>query len=77
MGSRTIKKLQEDQADGRKAGDVILDANSNKSIRGTVTLQFVDNNNAVIKVNQPLTIALADELMLEPFEYIFRFKKND
>lgn len=77
VGSRTIKKLQEDQADGRKAGDVILDANSNKSIRGTVTLQFTDNNNAVLKVKQPLTIALANELMLEPFVYTFRFKKND
>ena len=77
VGSRTIKKLEEDQADGRKAGDVILDANSNKSIGGTVTLQFIDNNNAVIKVKQPLTIPLANELMLEPFVYTFRFKKND
>jgi hypothetical protein len=77
VGSRTIKKLQEDQADGRKAGDVILDASSNKSVRGTVTLQFTDHNNAVIKVRQPLAIALANELMLELFVYTFRFKKND
>lgn len=77
VGSRTIKKLEEDQSDGKKAGDVVLDANSNKSIRGTVTLQFVDNNNAVIKVKQPLTIALANGLMLEPFVYTFRFKKYE
>ena len=77
VGSHTIKKLQEDQADGRKAGDVILDAHSNKSIRGTVTLQFVDDNHAVMKVKQPLTIELANELMLEPFVYTFHFKKND
>jgi hypothetical protein len=77
VGSRTIKKLQEDQADGRKAGDVILDANSNKSIRGTITLAFLDNNNAVIKVQQPNTIALANEFMLEPFVYTFHFKKTD
>jgi hypothetical protein len=77
VGSRTVKKLQEDQADGGKAGDVILNANSNKSIRGTVTLKFVDNNNAIIKVTQPLTITLANDLMLEPFVYTFHFKKND
>jgi hypothetical protein len=77
IGSRTVKKLQEDQADGKKAGDVILDANANKSVRGTATLQFIDNNHAVITVTQPLSIALANDFMLEPFVYTFRFKKND
>ena len=77
VGSRTIKKLEEDQPDGRKAGETILDANSNKSIRGTVTLQFADYNNAIIKVRQPLNIELANGLMLEPFTYTFLFKKND
>ena len=76
VGSRTIRKLEEDQPDGRKAGDVILDANANKSIGGMVTLHFVDASNAVIKVKQPRTIALANEFMLEPFVYTFRFKKN-
>jgi hypothetical protein len=77
IASRTIKKLQEDQPDGRKAGEVILDASANKSIGGTATLQFIDNNNAVIKVKQPTTVALANELMLEPFVYTFRFRKKD
>jgi hypothetical protein len=77
VGSRTIKKLQEDGADGGKAGDIIMDANSNKSVRGKVTLQFIDNNNAVIRITQPGTIALANELMLEPFVYTFHFKKAD
>ena len=77
VGSRTIKKLQEDQPDGKKAGEVILDASANKSVGGTATLQFVDNNNAVIKVKQPDAIALAHGLMLEPFVYTFRFTKKD
>jgi len=51
--------------------------NSNKSIHGTATLQFVDNNTAVIKVKQPLSIELANGSMLEPFVYTFRFIKND
>ncbi len=77
VGSRTIKTLKEDQPDGGKAGDVILDANSNKSIRATVTVHFNDAQNAIIKIEQPVTIALAHELMLEPFVYTFRFKKSD
>ena len=77
VGSRTIKKLEEDQPDGRKAGEVILDAGSNKSINATATLQFVDNNNAIITVKQPLTIALAHGFMLEPFVYSFRFTKSE
>ena len=77
VGSRTIKTLKEDQPGGGKAGDVIMDANSNKSIRASVALHFIDENNAVIKVKQPVTIALSHELMLEPFVYTFRFRKND
>jgi hypothetical protein len=77
IGSRTIKKQTEDGPDGQKAGDVILDASSNKSVGGTVTLQFVDNDTAVIRIKQSRTITLAHELMLEPFEYTFRFKKSD
>lgn len=77
VGSRTVKTLQQDQPGGGKAGDVIMDASANKSIRASVTLHFVNDNNAVIKVQQPVTIALAHELMLEPFIYTFRFEKND
>ncbi len=77
VASRTIKTAQQDQAHGIKAGDTILNAGSNKSIRGTITLRMVDNNNVVIKIQQPLTIALSYGLMLEPFVYIFRFKRND
>jgi hypothetical protein len=51
--------------------------NSNKSIRGAATLQFVDYNTAIIKVAQPLPVELANELMLDPFVYTFRFKKSD
>ncbi len=77
IGSRTIKKATEDGPDGQKAGDVILDANSNKSVGGTVSLQFVDASTAIIKVKQSRTITLAHELVLEPFEYTFRLKKSD
>ena len=77
VGSRVVKKLEQDQPDGRKAGEIVLDANSNKSINATATLQFVDQNNAVITLRQPLTIALAHEFMLEPFVYTFRFKKSE
>jgi hypothetical protein len=77
IASRTIKKLAEDGPDGRKAEEVIMDASANKSVGGTVSLQFVDNNTAVIRIKQSRTITLANELVLEPFEYTFRFKKSD
>ena len=77
VGSRTIKKLEGDQPDGRKAGEIILDAGSNKSVNATATLHFSDNNNAIITVKQPLAIALAHDLMLEPFVYSFRFRKSE
>ena len=51
--------------------------NSNKSVRGTATLQFVDDSTAVIKVAQPNTVELANGSMLEPFVYAFRFSKSD
>ena len=51
--------------------------NSNKSIRGTASLQFIDNNTAIIKVARPNPVELANGLMLEPFVYTFRFKKSD
>ncbi|MCY7422223.1 MAG: toll/interleukin-1 receptor domain-containing protein [Chitinophagaceae bacterium] len=77
IGSRTIKTLKENQSDCGKAGDTILDANSNKSIRAAVTLHLVDKNTAIIKVQLPAAIALAHELILEPFIYSFRFKKSE
>jgi hypothetical protein len=77
IGSHTIKRAQADQANGKKAGDIILDAWSNKSIRGTADLQFVDKSNAVIKVRRRQPVELTDELKLEPFEYTFHFKKDD
>ncbi|RYZ26840.1 MAG: toll/interleukin-1 receptor domain-containing protein [Chitinophagaceae bacterium] len=77
VGSRIIKKLKEDGPDGKKAGDVIMDANANKSVRGTITLQFVAQQHAILIVTQPQTIALAHEFMLQPFVYTFHFKKNE
>lgn len=77
VGSRTIKTLEEDQADGKKAGEVIREASANKSIGGKATLHFVNNNNAVLKIQQFRTIVLSDELLLEPFVYTFRFRKEE
>ena len=77
IGSRTIKTLQQDQPDGGKAGDVIMDASSNKSISGRARLQFVTNSTAVIKVERPTAVSLANELTLPPFVYTFRFKKSE
>jgi hypothetical protein len=77
VSSRSIKRAQENQADGKKAGDTISDASATRSIYGTASLQFVDGNNATVVVKQTQTIELTNELKLEPFEYRFHFKKKE
>ena len=77
IGSRTIRTIKEDQATGGKIGDTLMDAGSTKSIRAYATLQIIDNKNIVIEVKQPMAITLAHNLVLQPFVYLFRFKKNE
>lgn len=69
IGSQTIKTDSN--------GDTILNAGFNKSIRGTITLRFVDKKTAIIKVRRTEPAALGYGLTMAPFEYSFRFKKED
>ncbi|MGI8581177.1 MAG: toll/interleukin-1 receptor domain-containing protein [Chitinophagaceae bacterium] len=77
IGSQTYKILKEDQPDGGKAGDTIMNAGSNKSIRSSVTLHLINNKIAVIKVKNPVATELSHGLVLQPFVYSFRFTKTD
>ena len=77
IGSQTYKILKEDQPGDGKAGDTIMNAGSNKSIRASVTLHLINNKIAVIKVQKPVATALSHGLVLEPFVYSFRFTKTD
>lgn len=77
IGSQTYKILKEDQPGNGKAGDTIMNAGSNKSIRASVTLHLINNKTAVIKVQRPVATELSYGLVLKPFVYSFRFTKTD
>jgi hypothetical protein len=77
IGSQTYKTLKKDQQDGGKAGDTVMNAGSNKSIRASVTLLLVNNKTAVIKVQQTKATPLNYGLVLPPFVYSFTFTKAE
>lgn len=77
IGSQVYSILKHDQEGIGKAGDIIMDKGSNKSIRGTALLQFIDNQTAKIKVARTTPVELEGGLILKPFEYLFTFKKLD
>ena len=52
-------------------------ANANKSVYGKATLEFVNDNTAVIKVTQPNSVELSNGSVLKPFVYTFQFSKRD
>ncbi len=74
IGSQTYKILKEDEQGGGNAGDTVMNAGSNKSIRASVTLHWTNDKTAVIKVRQTKSTALNYGLVLPPFEYAFTFK---
>ena len=77
IGSQTYKTLKKDQQDGGKAGDTVMNAGSNKSIRASVTLLLVNNKTPVIKVQQTKATPLNYGLVLPPFVYSFTFTKAE
>ena len=77
IGSHIYKILKQDAPGDGKAGDTVLNAGSNKSIRASVTLHILDNKTAIIKVQQPASTELSHGMILKPFVYSFRFSKLD
>lgn len=77
VGSHVYKILTQYAPGAGKAGDTVLNAGSNKSIRASVTLNILDNNTAVIKIQQPAPTELSHGMILKPFVYSFRFSKLD
>ncbi|MEO6636640.1 MAG: hypothetical protein ABIN25_00095 [Ginsengibacter sp.] len=58
-------------------GETLMNAGSNKSIRASVTLQLLNSNTAIIKIQQAQATELSHGLVLQPFVYTFRFTKVD
>ena len=77
IGSQYYRISKEDQPGNTKTGDTIMNAAANKSIRASVTLHLVNNNTAVIKMQQPAATELSHGFILKPFVYSFRFAKTE
>ena len=69
--------LKENRPGVGKAGDTLMNASSNKSIGAAVTLQFINNTTALVKVQRSDAISLSNGIVLAPFVYSFRFMKID
>ncbi len=81
---RDMKIKAEDVAVGSQfykvdaqTGETIMNAGSNKSIRASATLQFLNSNTAIIKIQQAQATELSHGLILQPFVYTFHFTKVD
>ncbi|MBN8861143.1 MAG: toll/interleukin-1 receptor domain-containing protein [Sphingobacteriales bacterium] len=75
VGSQTYSILKQDKPGVGKAGDTVMSAGSNKSIRGTVSLRFTGKNTAAISVSSGKPVELSYGLILPAFVYTFRFEK--
>ncbi|MEO8111186.1 MAG: toll/interleukin-1 receptor domain-containing protein [Ginsengibacter sp.] len=58
-----------------QTGETLMNAGANKSIRASVTLQFLNSNTAIIKIQQAQVTELSHGLILQPFVYTFHFTK--
>lgn len=77
IGSQVYSILKHNQEGVGKAGDTIMDKGANKSIRGMAELKFIDNKTALIKISRATPVELEAGLVLNPFTYLFTFKKVD
>jgi len=77
IGSNFIKILKNDLPPDGKAGDTVMCAGGNKSIRGSFVLNLINNKTAVITVERTTPVELSYGLMLKPFFYTFKFTKEE
>jgi hypothetical protein len=77
FGTQTFKKLEKTQEGIGNAGDVLIDAGDNTSIRASVRLQLVNKNTAVIKVQKQVPTPISRGFVVPPFVYTFRFTKRE
>ncbi|MEO6232729.1 MAG: toll/interleukin-1 receptor domain-containing protein [Ferruginibacter sp.] len=77
IGSNYFKILKNDLPPDGKAGDTVMSAGGNKSVRGAYTLHFINNKTAEIKVQRTTPVELSYGLMLNPFLYTFKFTREE
>jgi hypothetical protein len=77
FGTQTFKRLEKTEEGKGNAGDVLIDAGDNTSIRASVKLQMVNKKTAVIKVQKSVPTPISRGFVVPPFVYTFRFTKRE
>lgn len=77
VATQVYKILKENDPAIGKAGDTVMNAGSNKSIRAKAMLHLDDRNTVVIKISRDDPAELSHGMVLKPFVYTFRFRKTN
>jgi hypothetical protein len=76
FGGQIYQILRHDTPGEGKAGDTVMTAGPNSSIRASVSLQLLDENNAIIRVKKDVATPMSMGFIVKPFNYVFRFNKR-
>jgi hypothetical protein len=76
FGGQVYEILRNDKPGEGKAGDTVMTAGPNSSIRASVSLRLLNKNTAIIRVKKEVATPMAMGLVVKPFNYTFRFSKR-
>jgi hypothetical protein len=76
FGTQLYQILRHDKPGEGKAGDTVMSAGPNSSIRASVTLEFLNENTAIVRVKKDVATPMSMGFIIKPFNYIFRFSKR-
>lgn len=76
IGSNSFTILKKDVPGEGKAGDTTGSYGANTTLSAMVTMQLLQKDVIVIKVQHPATTPISETLSVPPFIYSFYFKKN-
>ncbi len=76
IGSNSFTILKKDVPGEGKAGDTTASYGANTTLSAIVTMQLLQEDVIVIKVQHPAALPISEGLTVPPFVYSFYFKKN-
>ena len=76
FGTNRFTILKADVTGEGKAGDTTASIGGNSTVNARVTMQLLNKNAVIIKVEQPAATAISNGFVVPPFVYLFHFKKS-
>ena len=77
FGAQVYQILRRSEPGVGNAGDTVMSAGPNSTIRAAVNLQLVNKNTAIIKVQKSTSTGMSMGFVVKPFVYEFRFTKRE